>query len=402
MQDIVITEPYRFVPPLDARFWPAVLQLYLPRYLRKRYDIASVECRGVDRFRAAIDAGSGVMLTPNHCRLSDPLVLGTLAREARVNFYAMASWHLFKQSWFATFIIRRMGAFSVYREGMDKAAITTAIDILEHARRPLVIFPEGAISRHNDQLMALMEGPSLIARTAARRRAASGSGNVVVLPIAIRYFFRGDLEASLTRTLTEIETHFSWQPQEDKPLTQRIRQIAEALLSLKEIEYLSTPRQGDLYERVAALLDHLLIPLEQEWSIREPATNVIGRVKNLRTAILPDMVEGDISDAQRERRWKQLADCYLAQQLSLYPRDYVGRENNLPEHVLETVERFEEDLTDTIRVHGPLHVVIRVGEPIDVPTKRDRKAATDPIMTGIETQLTTMLSELAAESTEGV
>ncbi len=32
MQDIVIAEPYRFVPPLDARFWPAVLQLYLPRY----------------------------------------------------------------------------------------------------------------------------------------------------------------------------------------------------------------------------------------------------------------------------------------------------------------------------------------------------------------------------------
>jgi hypothetical protein len=250
--------------------------------------------------------------------------------------------------------------------------------------------------------MALMEGPSLIARTAARRRAASGSGDVVVLPIAIRYFFRGDLEASLTRTLTEIETHFSWRPQEDKPLTQRIRQIAEALLSLKEIEYLSTPRQGDLYERVAALLDHLLIPLEQEWSIRRPTADVVGRVKDLRSAILPDMVEGDISDAECERRWKQLADCYLAQQLSLYPRDYVGRENNLPEHVLETVERFEEDLTDTMRVHGPLHVVIRVGESIDVPTKRDRKAATDPIMTGIETQLKTMLSELAAESTERV
>ena len=128
----------------------------------------------------------------------------------------------------------------------------------------------------------------------------------------------------------------------------------------------------------------------------------MGRVKDLRAAILPDLIDGEISNAQRDCRWKQLANCYLAQQLSLYPRDYVSRENNLPEHLLETVERFEEDLTDTARVHGPLHVVIRVGEPIDVSKQRDRKAATDPIMTGIETQLTNMLGELAAESVERV
>ena len=63
-----------------------------------------------------------------------------------------------------------MGAFSVYREGVDRQAINTAVDILVEGKRPLVIFAEGAISRHNDELMPLMDGTAFIARTAAKRR----------------------------------------------------------------------------------------------------------------------------------------------------------------------------------------------------------------------------------------
>ena len=43
------------------------------------------------------------------------------------------------------------------------------------------------------------------------------------------------------------------------------------------------------------------------------------RVRALRAAILPDLVEGGLTDAERDRRWRQLALLYLAQQLSLYP-----------------------------------------------------------------------------------
>ena len=78
-----------------------------------------------------------------------------LAREVRCLVYAMASWHLFQQSRFMAWAIPRMGAFSVYREGVDRQAINLAIEILETAARPLVIFPEGAVSRTNDHLHAL-------------------------------------------------------------------------------------------------------------------------------------------------------------------------------------------------------------------------------------------------------
>lgn len=110
------------------------------------------------------------------------------------------------------------------------------------------------------------------------------------------------------------------------------------------------------------------------------------------------MVHGDISDDERQRRWEQLAACYYAQQISHYPRDYVTQGENVPEHVLETVERFEEDLTDHARPHGPMHAIVQIGEVIEVGGKRDRRTGTDPVMQAVESQLTSMIAQLAAEA----
>ena len=126
------------------------------------------------------------MLTPNHPRTADPMVMCYLAQQTPCNFYAMASWHLFNQDWLSRLVIRLMGAFSVNREGLDRQAVDHAIEILQNAERPLIIFPEGTTSRTNDQLMSLMEGPAFIARTAAKRRAKNDNGKVVVHPVGIK------------------------------------------------------------------------------------------------------------------------------------------------------------------------------------------------------------------------
>lgn len=398
MQQVVIDKPYEFVPPVKHDWWPAVIQLYLTRYLRKAFGIHEVECRHAERVRASIDAGKGVLLAPNHCRMSDPLTIGILSRHMNRHVYSMASWHLFKQSWLAQFVMRRMGGFSVYREGVDRQAIDMAVNVLVEGKRPLVIFPEGAISRHNDQLMPLIAGTSFIGRTAAKRREKQDiRAGVAVHPIAIRYFFQGDLRRAVTPVLEEIESHFSWYPQAHKPLVERIRQIGQALLSLKEIEYFGWARTGDFYERVDALIEDLLTRLEERWNIKEPESGVVARVKGIRSAILPELIKNQLDEEQRQSRWRQLAACYYVQQMSHYPRNYVRMsEKNIPEHILETVERFEEDFTDNVRIHGPLKVVLQVGEAIDVPSTRIR--GEDPVMDGIRSQLTNMLAELSDES----
>ncbi len=400
MQNIVIEEPYQFVPPVYNRFWPSLVKHYVSRYIRKTYDIHSVECRNVERLQDSLDAGHGVLLAPNHCRMSDPLILNTIVKKTNRYLHTMASWHVFKQDPFSRFMLRRLGAFSVYREGVDRQAINTAVNILVDGKRMLVVFPEGAVSRHNDQLMPLMDGTAFIARTAAKRRQKLNTqGSVVVHPIAIRYFFRGDLIATITPVLEEIESHFSWYPQRDKPLILRLQQIGQALLSLKEIEYFGAARTGDFYERVDQLIEDELTKLEREWDIKNTGEGTVSRVKNLRTIILPGMVNNSISSKERQRRWKQLTACYYVQQMSHYPRKYVRTSiPNIPEHILETVERFEEDFTDRLSPHGPFHVVIQVGHAIEVASRRDRSAKSDPVMDGIRTQLTDMLADLAKES----
>jgi 1-acyl-sn-glycerol-3-phosphate acyltransferase len=345
-------------------------------------------------------AGHSIVLAPNHCRMADPLVLGMLALEAGCYLFAMASWHLFKQSRFQTFMIRRMGAFSLYREGNDRQAIDTAINVLVDRKRALIMFPEGALTRHNDLIEEMMEGPAFIARQAAKRlKKHDRPGEVVILPVAIRYAFQGDLDATLRPVLDEFEQRFAWQPQSHLSLVERIDKIGQAMLALKEVEFHGSPRSGNPYERAERLVDELLTRLEADWQIKDTSGSVIARVKRLRTAIHGDMMARQLTPEEREQRWRDLAACYYAQQMSHYPRDYILREKNLPERVVETVERFEEDFTDRMRVNEPFHCVIQVGEPIPVGTQRIRDPIEDPIMAEVRRQLQAMINALAAERT---
>ncbi|MEM7166150.1 MAG: 1-acyl-sn-glycerol-3-phosphate acyltransferase [Planctomycetota bacterium] len=385
MQDVIIEEPYEFVPPRRGTILPRLLKnLLVPRQLRKNFGVVDSACSGGEKVRDAIAAGHGVLLTPNHSRPSDPMALIYLADAIDSLLYIMASWHLFKQGWLQRFLIRTMGGFSIYREGMDRAALQCSMDILANAERPLVIFPEGAVSRTNDLLNPLMEGTAAIARGAARKRAERDGGKVFVFPVAFRYHFLGDIEATLTPVLSDIEKRLSWQPQKHLELRERIRKVGRGLLGLKEVEYIGETQPGDLFERAGRLIDHLLHPLENEWLGGNQDGSVVARVKRLRAAILKDMVAEDLPTAERDRRWQQLSALYFAQQLSLYPRGYLdGDPSN--ERYLETVERFEEDLDDAARPHPPLKVAIDICDGLEVSPERVR--GPDPLMAAIEASL---------------
>lgn len=398
MQNIVIDKPYEFVPPVSGAFWAHLLgRFVLPRYLRTIHGVASHELVGLERLEASVHAGHGILLTPNHCRPCDPMVLG-LAIGAPIHI--MASWHLFMQSRFQRWVLRHAGVFSVYREGMDRDALKCAIEILVDARRPLVVFPEGVISRSNDRLNHLMDGTMFIARNAAKQRAARGAGKVVVHPVAIRYFFLGDIQATIEPVLEEIERRLSWRPQSSRAAKDRIVNVGDALLTLKELEYLGAPQAGAIPERVARLIDHVLTPLEREWLKATRDDHILARVKALRAAILPDMVAEKVDETERRRRWQQLSDVYLAQQLSNYPPDYFKPEPT-PERLLETVERFEEDLTDTARIHRPIHAAIEMGDAIEIPPGRDRGSEGDSMMGEVRQRIETMLEELRARRPGG-
>lgn len=399
MQQIIIEKPYEFQPPYRGMFWPWVFRTLRVHdyYLRKSEGVVRHEVRHIERLRESIQAGHAILVTPNHPRTADPLAMGWLAVEAPCHFHVMASWHLFHRGALNSWAIQAMGGFSVNREGVDRQAINLAIDLLAEGKRPLIIFPEGATSRTADHLQAMLDGVAFIARAAAKKRSKHGSGGkVVVHPVAVKYFFEGDIRRAADDVLTDIEHRLTWQPQRSLLLVERIVKVASALLSLKEIEYLGQPQTGEISERLARLIDRLLGPIEQEWLGMVQIGAVVPRVRNLRARLLPDMVAGSVSAGQRASRWQQLADIYLAQQLSSYPPTYLTHPS--VDRVLEIIEKFEEDITDKARLHGHLKVVLEIGEPLEVSPERVRGMSVDPLMVEIQRSLQTMIDRLAKES----
>ncbi len=396
MQNLVIAQPYQFVPPRHSALVWRLVRWWWPGNVRKKYGVKTWEYAHVDRLRASLDAGHGVMLASNHCRPCDPMVLGLLSGEVNRPFHAMASWHLFMQSRIQRFLLQRVGGFSVWREGMDRESLKCAIRVLAEAQSPLIIFPEGIVTRNNDRLINLMDGVSFIARSAAKQRASAAKpGKVVVHPIFIRYFLEGDPSATITPVLNDIEARLSWQPQDHLPLRDRIMKLGSALLAVKESEYLGAPQSGPLGERIARLLARVFEPLEREWNTGRGDPDTMARIKRLRTAIMPGLVQGDLDEREKMRRWRQLADLYFAQQLHCYSGEYLDG-TPTPERLLETVERYEEDLTDEARPHRTLHGIVTIGEAIEASPERERGTGGDPLADELKRRLETMLEETKA------
>ncbi len=400
MQNIIVEKPYRFIPPHRGSFLPSMIQTLrlTDRYLARHEGVTSYEIRNIDRLKESLRSRAGVLLAPNHCRYADPLAMGWVAREIGCHVYAMASWHLFNQSALQAFAIRAMGGFSVYREGLDRQSLDTAVDCLVSAQRPLIVFPEGAVFRTNDLLQPLLEGVAFLARTAARKRHKQDGGQVIIHPVAIKYLYDGDIRRAVTPVIEAIEHRLTWSQRHCSDLLERITKISLALLSLKEIEYLGRSQEGTIPERQTRLVDHLLGPLEVKWLGNTQSGRLIPRIKQLRMKIVPNLTKAPILQSERDELWRDLTAIYLAQQVASYPPGYLNPPTTVT-RVLETVERFEEDLTDRSRVHRGLHAVIEIGPPLPVPPDKAPRDQEDPVMSDLRVELQSMLDRLAQEAT---
>jgi len=241
----------------------------------------------------------------------------------------------------------------------------------------------------------LLDGVAFMARTAAKRRTRDGgTGKVVIHPVAIKYVFHGDLEKAIDPTLDALEKRLTWTLLKEATSLHRIHRITQAMLCLKEIEYLGAAQSGTIVERQQRLVDHLLQPLEQEWLGKTLNETIIPRIKALRMKIVPELTTGELDEKERERRWVHLSRIYLSQQIASYPPEYLVAPTT-DTRILETVERLEEDITDRAGVHGPLEVIIEVDEAIEVPIDRPPRGEEDPLMRRLRERMQSMLDRLS-------
>lgn len=397
---VVVEKPYTFVPPRRGDLWPTLIQRFrlVDIYLRRKEGVVSFECRHADRLRESLRAGHGILLAPNHCRYADPLVLGWLARTVGTHVFAMASWHLFNKSWFDRFSIPRMGGFSIFREGLDRQSLETAIEILDTAARPLIVFPEGTTNRCNDRLQPLLDGVMFLARSAARRRSKRGAGKVVIHPVGIKYLFRGEILSWGEKAIAPLEDHLSWRQWPDLPLLARVERVVQGLFSLKEVEYFGGTGSGSLPSRRDALIERLLRPAEEEAFGQTSSEPVLLRVRACRAKIVQKLLSADCSEAEKEHLRRQAIDVELAQKLDAYPSDYLAAGKVTETRLLETIERMHEDLFGRGCNPSPLHAVIDVDEGIEVDDQRVPRDSEDPLLALLRQRLLRLLESLAAEA----
>lgn len=267
----------------------------------------------------------------------------------------MAAWQIFRPHFgFDGWVLQRMGAFSVDREGCDRSAIHQATEILTTGRA-LVVFPEGEVYRLNDRLTPLLDGVAFMALSAQRELAKRESGRKVwVVPTAIRYRYVDDIRSRLATAIERLEDHMRYKPPHGSELAARILHYGELLLTIKEKEKLgrSFEGEGDLATRIGRLTETLLERHERAYLERTPsAENVALRVKALRRKLF-ELWTDEANDAEVRRLAREaLDDVQLALQAYSYPGNYISEKPSI-ERMAETIEKLEEDLDGYARPKG--------------------------------------------------
>lgn len=358
-----------FWPPRPNGIWRTLLSPMRKFYLKKFYAVAEVSIEGADPL-SVIRENDGVLLTPNHSHDSDPHVMMAVAKELDRQFYFMAAWQIFKgHKGLDGFVLQRMGAFSVDREGCDRRAIRQAIELMTTGKW-LVVFPEGEIYHTNDRLTPLREGVSFMACTAQKDLDKEDKNRKVwVVPTAIRYRYTEDISRKLEKAMDQLEDRIKLRNGKGSPLSDRVIRFGEAMLTIKEKEQFgkSCEGDGDLATRLKNCVTKMLDRLERTWMNRTlEDCSVSLRVKSLRQQLIQIWLDDTTEAAQRSAAQAALEDVQLVMQLYSYPGDYVLEKPSI-ERIAETIEKFEEDIHGgMVRPKGKRAARVILGKPLDV------------------------------------
>ena len=382
----------KFWPPRPSPFWARVLTRLRRYYAREQWLVSEVSIEGLEETFSRFGPNDGIVIAPNHSHEGDAHVLLEVARRARTRFYFMVAWQAFRGHWgIDGWILQRMGAFSVDRDGSDRRAIRQAVELLATGNS-IVIFPEGEIHHLNERLMPLLDGVSFIASKAQHElERAESEARIWIVPTAIRYRFVEDVGPQLDAAMKRLESRMFWfKPPPGAPLHERIIRFGEVLLTIKEKEKLgrSGENDGDLPARISILIDALLSRHELKHLKKSPSAQTIPlRVKALRRHLLELGTDEQADEGTCRDALDGLDDVQLALQLYSYPGDYIG-EKPIPERMAETIERFEEDVFGIARSIGRRRARVLFGKPIDM-----KQACTSGRRRAVVTKVTDQLEE---------
>lgn len=356
--------PPEFIPAKPRRMLIHALE-WLNRLVILRWLEITVEMPAEDLERLkAIPPGTGVLLASNHPTFADPSIIFEVTRRWGRMCNYIAAREIFNKfgGWMGS-VIRRAGAFSVFRGGANQMAALFVQRTLQAAHFPIVVFPEGHTFYLNDVLLPLKPG---VAAWAVDTVAAGNAPPVVIVPIIIKYHFEADIREPLDRAVSQMEGIVLKSMPEVPPgeywdrLYLRLHRIANAILSRQERRHHYHPPRGgaDLDERVQGLCAHILNDLERRYIGEAREGDFFDRARHLMALLKDDDNPQHHTDA---------LDARFAWALSTFHAGYLQPDSS-PERFAETVMKLQREITHRVPLtfRAPKTAHVRVGEPIEV------------------------------------
>jgi Acyltransferase len=388
-------EPYRFIPPYRSTLWCRVAKHMLPRHMRRQIQVTHTQFQGIELLQESLRQKAGILLTSNHCRWADPLVMGALSVRLRQFFYYVVSYHLFKIDRFNGWWINRVGGYSILREGADREAIRTTASILAKAERPIVLFPEGTWFRQNDRLGPLQEGVSLMTRQACKQ----SDRPILIHPVAIKYWVLEDPRSALRERLDRLEKRLGWHPQRHLDFLPRLEKLAGALLAVKEIEILGQPGTGSVDERVQKLAAGMVRQVEQQVGGKEVEGPPLERIRRIRLRLVRHLADVSKDPTRTEETRHALDRLLLAENINAHSLEYLVNRPSF-ERLVETVQRIEETVEDRELPIVPSGATLTIGPAIDVApllAQKTPRNAPDPLIQRVSAAIQSLLDQMLAQ-----
>ena len=353
----------KFLPPKQNAWLTRLLQSICAVVIYFVYQIKlEVSDRDIALLKEIDD--KRVVYLPNHSNLDDGLVMFLFSARLKQLFHYIVAYEAFNG--IVGWIMQRVGAYSIRRGVGDRHSIMKTLEILQQPQCKLVIFPEGGCSYQNDTVIPFRTGGIELAFKAMSKLAKQENTvpNLYFVPVSIQYFYPGNTDWRIERSLNDLEQALSIQPT-NKDFYQRLRAIAERILTNIEAEYNVEPQADlDWNQRIERLKQHLLNYCETSLDLN--ATSQLPnreRVYKIQS-VLADLNQSDIPSNLDPQHLK-LTTVRLLNFDAIYD-GYVGQKPT-PERFFATLDRLEREVfqTDRPKSKGLRQAKIKIDRPID-------------------------------------
>lgn len=361
--------PYKYFPPKPNR-----LVAWLGEQGNKRFHLPGpmhlMESVQVENYQALKDInrqhGARLLLLPNHSTHSDPQIMIEACRQVGLWSFFMAAYDVFERDSKVAWMMQRMGAFSVNRDGSDRQSLKDAIETVIDGRYALTVFPEGNVYLMNDRVTPFLDGPAYIAMKAQQEM--KESGRIFAIPVSIKVTHVTDARHTVEQMLLDMAQKLGVEF-DDEAIVAKVHKVGIAMVqrNLKMRGFLPpNPDYSDLPGLLRQSAELILTRLEEKIGIEpKKPDDLMDRFRGVRREIHKVR-----ADPEREIDHAVAAiwadEAIVAFRILSYAGNYLSVKPTL-DRVGETVEKLQEDLYGKgVPPYAKRTAYVRFGDPIDV------------------------------------